>query len=244
MALMNRQTLRNYFKKGSLPTAEQFGDLIDSSLNIVDDGIERSGENGFRIAPVGYSSKLISFFTNLRNREPDWYISLDQDDSPGLSIRDTSHSPRLVIKENAGVGLGVETPRHSLDVNGSVAMHRRIGTLRQGEVPGDGKWHDIIPDLEKPSAFEVMVRIDGRQGSGKYALAHAIAVNTFGGGLSRGSIRKTAAHYGSFFNRLRFRWHGELYHYSLQVKTSSHYGIDEKTGQPYAVRFWVTGLME
>lgn len=244
MALMNRQTLRNYFKKGSLPNAEQFGDLIDSSLNIVDDGIERSGENGFRISPVGYSSKLISFFTNLRNREPDWYISLDKDESPGLSIRDAAHNPRLVFKEGAGVGLGVGTPRHSLDVNGSVGMHQRIGTLLQGAVPGDGKWHDLIAGIDKPCAYELMVRIDGRQGSGKYALAHLIAVNSFGGKLSFGSIRKTAAYYGSFFNRLRFRWHGELYNYSLQVKTSSHYGIDEKTGQPFPIQFSVTGLME
>jgi hypothetical protein len=121
-------------------------------------------------------------------------------------------------------------------------MTHRIGTLLQGEVAGDGKWHDIIRKLDKPSAFEVMAKIDGRKGSGKYAIAHAIAINTFGGRSSFGKIRKTDASYG-FFNRLKFRWSGELYNYSLQVKTASHFGTDEKTDQPYPIQFQVTGLL-
>jgi hypothetical protein len=244
MALLNRQTLRNYFKKGSIPTAEQFSDLIDSTLNIVDDGIDRSGDNGFRISPVGYSKRLMSFYPNLRDRDPEWYFSLDQDELPGFSVRDADNAPRLVLRSGSGVGIGIANPEHELDVDGTVAMHRRLGSLRQGTVPGDAKWHDIIPDLDKPCAFEVVTRIDGRQGSGKYAIAHAIAVNTYGGSLSFGSIRRTAAHYGSFFNRLRFRWHGELYRYALQVRTASHYGIDERTGEPFPIRYRVTGLID
>jgi hypothetical protein len=148
-----------------------------------------------------------------------------------------------VLKEGGATGIGVANPRHALDVNGTVGMHNRVGTLHAGEVPGDGKWHDIISRLDAPSAFEVMARIDGRQGSGKYALAHAIAVNAHGGRLSFGKIRKTGAYYGSFFNRLRFRWHGELFHYSLQVRTASHYGIDERTGEPFQIRYQVSGLL-
>ena len=243
MALLNRQTLRNYFKKGSSPSAEHFADLIESTLNIVDDGIDRGGDSGFRISPVGYSNKLMSFYPSLQHREPDWYISINDQEVPGLSVSDATHARRLVLKEGGATGIGVANPRHALDVNGTVGMHNRVGTLHAGEVPGDGKWHDIISRLDAPSAFEVMARIDGRQGSGKYALAHAIAVNAHGGRLSFGKIRKTGAYYGSFFNRLRFRWHGELFHYSLQVRTASHYGIDERTGEPFQIRYQVSGLL-
>jgi hypothetical protein len=244
MAQLNRQTLRNYFKRGNLPTEEHFADLIDSTVNIVDDGIDRGGESGFRLSPVGYSKKLMSFYRNMQSRQPDWHLSLNENDIPGLSLHEAGKGPRLVMKEGGHTGINTANPKHTLDVNGTVAMKSRVGTLMQGTVPGDGKWHDIVSMLDKPCAFEVMARIDGKVGSGKYALAHAIAVNTYGGRLSFGRIRKTDAYYGGFFNRLRFRWTGALFHYALQVRTSSHYGIDEKTGEPYSIQFRITGLME
>ena len=64
MALINRQTLKNYFKKGGFTTEKHFVDLIDSSLNIVDDGISIQKEHGLKINPLGFSTKLISFFKN------------------------------------------------------------------------------------------------------------------------------------------------------------------------------------
>jgi hypothetical protein len=88
-----------------------------------------------------------------------------------------------------------------------------------------------------------MVRIDGAKGSGRYALAHVIALNTYGGKSATGGINKTRTQYGSFFNRLRFRWSGSLYNYSLQVKTGRHYGLDPKTGEPFPIRFSVSNLL-
>ena len=62
MGIFNRQTLKNYFKKGGFATEKHFVDLIDSSLNSVDDGISMSPENGLILNPFGYTSKVISFF--------------------------------------------------------------------------------------------------------------------------------------------------------------------------------------
>jgi hypothetical protein len=74
MAILNRITLKNFFRKGSVPTETNFADLIDSSINIVEDGIGRSIDDGFRIAPMGYSKKLLSFYENSQKIKPDWFI--------------------------------------------------------------------------------------------------------------------------------------------------------------------------
>ena len=77
-------------------------------------------------------------------------------------------------------------------------------------------------------------------GSGRYAMAHAIALSTFGGKSSRNRIKNTNAYYGSFMNRLSFRWVGEMHNYELQVRTRRHYGVSELDGQPYKIKFNVS----
>jgi len=149
----------------------------------------------------------------------------------------------LVLKNGGNVGIGEENPKSKLDVNGVITAKGRVGSFQVGQVPADGKWYNLLDQLNEPCAFEIMVRVDGEKGSGRYALAHVIALNTFGGPLSRGKITKTATHYGSYFNRLRFRWTGSLYNYSLQVKTARHYGLDPTTGEPYPIKFTVGSLL-
>ena len=82
MALINRQTLKNYFKKGGFATEKHFVDLIDSSLNIVDDGISIQREHGLKINPIGFSTKLISFFKKSTQKFPEFSLELDQANAP------------------------------------------------------------------------------------------------------------------------------------------------------------------
>ena len=87
-----------------------------------------------------------------------------------------------------------------------------------------------------------MAQISGKKGSGRYAIAHAIALATFGGYLSKWSIRKTAANYGGFLNQLQFRWTGSVNNYALQVRTRRHYGLNDQNAEPYQIKFHVTQL--
>jgi hypothetical protein len=121
-------------------------------------------------------------------------------------------------------------------------MDARKGTFVEGQVPGDAKWHDIIAELDEIHAFEIMAQISGKKGSGRYAIAHAIALATFGGYLSKWSIRKTAANYGGFLNQLQFRWTGSVNNYALQVRTRRHYGLNDQNAEPYQIKFHVTQL--
>lgn len=242
MAILNRITLKNFFRKGSVPTETNFADLIDSSINIVEDGIGRSVEDGFRIAPLGYSKRLLSFYENSQKSNPEWFISLNDGNTKGLTFHESDNDNRLVLKGGGNIGIGISNPTSKLEVKGCIGMEARKGTFKIGQVPGDAKWHNILEELDGINAFEIMAQISGKKGSGRYAIAHALALATFGGYLSRWSIRKTAANYGGFLSQLQFRWTGGVNNYALQVRTRRHYGLNDQNAEPYAIRFNVTQL--
>ena len=116
MAILNRITLKNFFRKGSVPTETNFADLIDSSINIVEDGIGRSVEDGFRIAPMGYSKRLLSFYENAQKSKPDWFISLNDGNSKGLAFHESDSENRLVLKNGGNIGIGISNPTSKLEV--------------------------------------------------------------------------------------------------------------------------------
>jgi hypothetical protein len=242
MALLNRQTLKSYFKKGSFPSEVHYAHLIDSMLNVVDDGIGRGVDEGFRLTPQGISRRLLSFFSGPREKQADWVVAFN--DKEGLQFQRPGQEPVLFLDKDTRVGIGTSNPLQTLDVKGTCGMESRTGTFKRGKVPADGKWHNLMAGLDGIQAFEIMAMAGGRPGSGKYALTHAIALSTFGGFWSKSAIKATTAHYGGFFNRLQLRWSGTVHDFSLQARTRSHYGIEEQTGEPYAINFHIVRLWQ
>jgi hypothetical protein len=71
MALKRRKTLKNFFENGSQPSEDNFSDLIDSNLNMLDEGFKKSPENGLEIStPVGERA-FISFFRDAGSGQDD-----------------------------------------------------------------------------------------------------------------------------------------------------------------------------
>ena len=240
MALINRQTLKNYFQKGGFATEKHFIDLIDSSLNMIDDGISINQKQGFKLNPIGFSTRLMSFFKKATQNEPDFTVNINQDNVDGLSINNREGEPLLKFDQNKQIGVHTNEPRFDFDVRGVLGIDSKSGNHIVGEVDGDGSWQTIISNLDGINGFEVVASIRGKMGSGRYAIAHAIALSTFGGKSSRNRIKNTNAYYGSFMNRLSFRWVGEMHNYELQVRTRRHYGVSELDGQPYKIKFNVS----
>jgi len=240
MALINRQTLKNYFQKGGFATEKHFIDLIDSSLNMIDDGISINQKQGFKLNPIGFSTRLMSFFKKATQNEPDFTVNINQDNVEGLSINNREGEPLIKFDQNKQIGVHTNEPRFDFDVRGVLGIDSKSGNHIVGEVDGDGSWQTIISNLDGINGFEVVASIRGKMGSGRYAMAHAIALSTFGGKSSRNRIKNTNAYYGSFMNRLSFRWVGEMHNYELQVRTRRHYGVSELDGQPYKIKFNVS----
>jgi hypothetical protein len=221
MAKRNRATLRKFFKKGQIPREEHFYDLIDSTLNIIDEGFLKTSENGIEISLIGESNKIFSVYHNSSAAQPLWTCATDLKINSYV-ISDRENIPVLSITQEHKIGINTPAPAWELDVKGTIASSGRIGNFKQGTVPANGKWHTIIDNLDGCNAFEIISGV-GKHATGKYALMHALAVSTF---HSRNRIRVTQAHYGLFFKKMKLRWVGKQHSYGLQLKTRSNYGAD------------------
>jgi hypothetical protein len=232
MASQNRDTLKSFFRKGSLPTEGHFADLIDSSLNKVEDGISKTPEDGLRLLPFGTSSRLTSFYKSIEDKNPTWSMDIESG-TANLNFNSPQAGTVLSLNGEGRVGILNPNPEHTLDVNGFVGMHGRLGTLKVGRVPGDGQWHPAIGGLTGCHLFEVVAGI-GKKKTGKYCLIHAIAGSTFG--KSKSDISMLRAYYGVRCNQIQLRWTGTTYDYTLEIRTRCDYGGN------YFIQYYISEL--
>ncbi|MHA7129199.1 adhesin [Algoriphagus namhaensis] len=226
LIIKDRKQLKQLFAEGKLPKEKHFVYLIDSMFNKLDDGIHKSEKDGWMIFPAGDEEKLLSFYDGLKEEKASWMIVNSKGESKGLILRagDSSY-PTIFFQKAGNIGIGTLDPKHKLQVQGIIASEGRVGVFHQGTAPADGKWHEILGNLDGCQGFEIMAYA-GKKDYGKYALTHAIALSTFG--RSKSKIRTTSAHYGAWWHKLSFRWRGDTRNYSLQIKTWSNYGDGER----------------
>lgn len=260
MTSRNRETLRNYFGDGKLPTRYHFSDLIDSMLNMSDEGFNKSPENGIELStPVGHHA-LMSFYRDQAPKSVVWSVGYGGGKDllhfqPGSVAAGAASGkvPVLALDARARVGINTASPRHTLDVAGVVASQGRLGTCEPvGNKPllADGEWHNISETLSGCQAFEVMAGV-GLKGSGRFALLHAIALNTYNPTagwldfLSRKKrIRTSNAYYGRRCDKLQLSWHGssgDKAAYQLRIRTGCPYGKNAQD-QDVLIKVFVTQL--
>ena len=260
----NRATLRNFFADGQLPTGKHFGYLIDSMLNMVDEGFSKTPQDGLKISSAVTHNTLASFYRDNRQQERLWSLGFAEQADRLQVERDGAADPVLSLDAHqAGdgplqgrVGINTGRPQHALHVEGTISAHGRIGGL---PLPGpqpmaDGEWHDVTGELGGCQGFELMAGA-GREGSGQFALLHAVALNAynpgaglfdalFGGGRKR--IREDHAWYGKRCDRLQLRWHGgsgRNAKYRLQIRSRCTYG-DGVPIQVHLTRLWFDPFMK
>lgn len=254
MTKRNRKTLADNFADGKRPTEEAFSDLIDSMVNIVDDGFDKTAEDGMRVAQLDGNSKLVSFFDEITVKQPLWSISFSMsgygdgknlsfyprnDSAASLTLAGIEADPEQGTPAKIRVGINKDKPEHALDVCGVIASEGRIGRegRREFQVRADGKWHPVITGLDGCQAFEVMAGV-GRKRSGKYALMHAFAVSTFNS--KKSGITYHQAHYASRCDQIDLRWTGDMHNYSLEMRTRCSY--EENVAEAVYIRYYLTRL--
>lgn len=233
MAEKNRVSLKNSFLRGSIPREDDFHNLIDSTINKLDDGVRKEPGKAIGITADGPNEELLDFFRNIDDLEPRWKLSLKSSGgTEGLNLTDQNGKSRLFIEQSGNIGIGIEQPKNKLHVDGFVGMTGRIGYFAYGEVPADGEWHTIIDNLNHYNAFEVIM-VTGRKGA--HAITHAIAVSAYG--KSNPRINKTQGYFGRVRNKIDLRWTGSYFDYQLQIRTRRN------IGDGVLINFYVTKLI-
>ncbi|MGD1847027.1 MAG: hypothetical protein ACFB10_16685 [Salibacteraceae bacterium] len=237
MAAVNRENLKKYFLNGSLPTEGSFEDLIESCVNIVDDGIDKTDDNGLMLSPIE-DHPVVSYYENIQDPDPLWTTSVENaDENTGLNFNEPANADgsRLFLQNGGRIGVNTLHPQFALDTRGWSSMQGRTGTIA-GEVPADRQWHTILSGLNHAQAYEIVART-GVTGTGKHCLIHATALSTYG--KSRAKIRKTRALY-SFWKpcNIKLRWQGTTYDYRLEIKCTRN------LGEGANIRYFITQLWD
>lgn len=240
MTRRNRDTLKRKFYDGEMPSANAFADLIDSMLNIVDEGFDKTPADGLKVSQLN-KGKLLSFYQNIDIKSPIWSIHLDgQGDDLAFGTADMTV---MTLRKAGRDEQGTDVPQmFELDMAGCVVSDGRRGRDGSRKVEANGHWQDISDTLEGCNAFEIMAGV-GKKGSGKYAVLHAFALMAFNG---KGDITYHQAHYGSKCNRLQLRWiaapDDSRNGYRLQMRVGCPYDDIKLSKEKTWVRYYLTNL--
>lgn len=202
MAIRNRETLKKSFQNGLRPSEEDFTNLIESMVNILDDGFSKNAQTGIRLAPLSKDKgTVMTFLQDISDEHSRWEVAVVNSQDLKISKKTPREEQQLLVLKNDGtIELGCEG-KH-VKIVGTLDVKQTKGSFIETSIPADGKWHDVSEDLEGICALE-LVAVYGKKNTGKHGVLVAQATHCFG---SRSRIRKIRSHYGSFGNRIMIRW--------------------------------------
>lgn len=248
--MLNRKDLKDRFSEGRMPCEEDFCGLIDSVVNLIDDGFQKTTEDGLKISQLKDTGTLLSFYENATEGRPLWQMKIrynnEKENSTNLQFEAPAFkdNPNVLTLSSSGkVGVGVRQPQNELDVNGVVACKGRVGWENEKlKVPADGEWHNITEQLTGCEAFEVIAGVGDQDGEGRFALTHAVAMNVFG---CKPTIEKSRSYCGGRRSRIDVRWakDTELHTFRLQLRT--HCPYSEGVFVRYKLtKLWLDNMMD
>lgn len=114
--LRNRTELQNLFRTGAKPSGQDFTDLVNSVLNINDDGIEKpaGADTPLKILAHGDTENVLDFYTDETHT---WRINQKPTGAnPGLNLA-VNEDSKLFIESGAGnVGISTTQPTAKLHI--------------------------------------------------------------------------------------------------------------------------------
>jgi hypothetical protein len=123
MPIKNRAELTGYFVKNAVPTADNFKDLIESTLNQQDDGIAKPDKEPLRLRAEGDAKTALKLYKSFGEPKPAWMLNVD----PGFSVANADGVSRLFVDQGGNVGIGATQPEARLTVHGTAVISNGNG---------------------------------------------------------------------------------------------------------------------
>ena len=129
----SRSTLKQFFEKNKIPTEDQFGAFIDTSVNQADDGLMKEALKPLMLETGnnGNKARAMSFYNHFSDVNPIWNVDLNPSgtvdggtgNAPGLAFVDENEVSRLFIGKSGSRRVGISTiqPEGQLHVSSTSA---------------------------------------------------------------------------------------------------------------------------
>lgn len=209
MALRRNQLKDKFIHSRGNVDVTTYEDLINSTINIEDDGLDIDDQEGLVLKARGQQANMISLYLDQGASLPEWAISLQSENQRGFNITDGEGNSRLFIQREGNVGIGKTRPGYKLDVDGTIGMKGRAGTFLVKRVPADGRWQVLLDKLDPCQAFEVFAQIQF-DGELPFGLTRAVVMLAGGEKGTRIRTKKASIGRGEFWeyfrSKIKFRW--------------------------------------
>lgn len=178
----NRDTLKGYFKKGKTPTEEQFAELIDSTLNLVEDEQVIRIDSGWSFS-VTPEKKLV-----IKNSQSEIVMEVSQDRTfllyGNLTVEDTVTASTYKTKGGGGTTPGEDYLT----------------------IPADKKWHDLPLDVSREGFGCRVYRIYASFREPGTELCRLTRVTAIWLNFMEQRIESPEKHWWGWSGNIRFRW--------------------------------------
>lgn len=144
MAKLNRKTLKNYFKSGERPSQQAFSDLIDSSVNILDDDFSNVRDTALKVTGNNERRTAISIYTQPDDKEAAWNILISKDGELRCSAAGDKNN--LILSPEGDVVLDSE----KIYLQGKSILQGKAGNC-----PADGRWHYVSAEYASVNMYEI-----------------------------------------------------------------------------------------
>lgn len=112
-----RLELRSCFLNNAIPTEADFADLINSTLNLTDDGVLKLPDQPLALVRQKVDRPVLRFFANPDAAEAMWQMQLIGPENPGIGMVNQAGTTALFLDGTAGkVGIGTTNPQGTLTI--------------------------------------------------------------------------------------------------------------------------------
>ncbi len=229
MELKNRENLKEYFKKGCVPTEKQFADLIDSVPNIMEDGQVKRTDKGWTFYPDNGKPLLFSLYSS-KDTSPSWTLLLNPDN--GLELKNESGETVMCIDQKSEKKpTGDDEPDDVNNVEPHIVPEKvdePENESSENEIadrlvfPADKNWYDVIEIASENDSFEVFQIFAYMAESESSDMKMTVAYAYHNGSASCG-IECSRDHWWGWTGNLKLRWYTQDGKLCLQIRSKGQH---------------------